>query len=984
MSAAAFRLLSFVALSAAAAALWLGFVHSSGTPQAIATGIPPVGSQSIFVPPGRTGGPPAGTATTTVPATSPPAPASLPATEQAARTIEGSVTNHACASCAVHVLTGGIVQARMPGGSGHRHAYALLDLGASTSGGHVLAHDVIGFGRGQSPVRPLTVLQLLDASHRVIFELVAHPNRRLFLSSPAGGLGRDAIDLSTGAVVPNDGVSGVAVDVSARVNGPLAVYVDGVRTVSVHTLAGGKTDPPRYLATGVIGYTGSGATPAITANHSQVSVSTAGTATAAPVTVAPAPGTPPHASHPAPAAAALTALTAPAVSGRGIVGNTLTATPGSWSEPAAAFSYAWQRCDASGACTAIDGATDASYRLVRADRDAYVRVRVTARAGGLTGTKSSAAVGPIMRAAPTALAQPTLAGDPVVGKVLTAGPGTWSDTAATFVFVWQRCDAAGVCTPIDGAAGATYTPTAADVGASIRVEVTATNAGGSGTADSEPTATVAPAAPVVAGAPALTGDATVGSTLTADPGSWSDPAATFTYAWQRCDDAGACTAIDGATGSTYTLAAADAGFRIQVLVTAANAGGAGTASSAPTAPIATPVPVPPAANGVPSIDGTAFVGATLTARPGTWSDPTATFTFAWQRCDDAGACTAIDGATGSTYTLAAADVGAQIRVEVTATGVEGTIGSADSPLLGPVAMPAPPSVVAAPSIAGDPTAGSTLTASPGTWSAPTPSFAYAWQRCDDAGACSPIDGAVAGTYTLSSADVGHRVRVEIAATNAGGSSTADSPTSAVVTLPAPPAIVTPPTVSGSALVGSTLTATPGTWSTPPPTASYAWQRCDDQGSCSPIPGATGSSYTIAPGDVGARIRVEVTAANPGGASIADSAAGDPVALPAAPSVVSAPSVSGDATVGATLHADAGTWSGPTSSFSYAWERCDSSGSCTAIDDATGSSYELSDADLGAGIRVAVTATGPGGQATAVSSTTAAVSARPDEPASSQS
>ena len=58
----------------------------------------------------------------------------------------------------------------------------------------------------------------------------------------------------------------------------------------------------------------------------------------------------------------------------------------------------------------------------------------------------------------------------------------------------------------------------------------------------------------------MTGDATVGSRLSADPGTWSDPAATFTYAWLRCDGNGACTQIDGATDSTYILATDDLGY----------------------------------------------------------------------------------------------------------------------------------------------------------------------------------------------------------------------------------------------------------------------------------------------------------------------------------------------------------------------------------------------------------------------------------------
>ncbi len=83
--------------------------------------------------------------------------------------------------------------------------------------------------------------------------------------------------------------------------------------------------------------------------------------------------------------------------------------------------------------------------------------------------------------------------------------------------------------------------------------------------------------------PSISGDAIVGSTLTADPGSWSDPSAAFSYAWQRCDASGACTTIEGATRATYTPTGDDLGDTIIVSVTAANAGGQNAATSAATA-----------------------------------------------------------------------------------------------------------------------------------------------------------------------------------------------------------------------------------------------------------------------------------------------------------------------------------------------------------------------------------------------------------------
>ncbi len=70
--------------------------------------------------------------------------------------------------------------------------------------------------------------------------------------------------------------------------------------------------------------------------------------------------------------------------------------------------------------------------------------------------------------------------------------------------------------------------------------------------------------------------------------------------------------------------------------------------------------------------------------------------------------------------------------------------------------------------------------------------------------------------------------------------------------------VTPPSISGTAKVGRTLTATPGSWSVASPTLAYQWNR---EGA--PIGGATAAAYTLVPADAGAAITVTVTASAPG-------------------------------------------------------------------------------------------------------------------------
>ena len=87
-----------------------------------------------------------------------------------------------------------------------------------------------------------------------------------------------------------------------------------------------------------------------------------------------------------------------------------------------------------------------------------------------------------------------------------------------------------------------------------------------------------------------------------------------------------------------------------------------------------------------------------------------------------------------------------------------------------------------------------------------------------------------------------------------------------------PTNTTPPTLSGTALVGQKLTTTKGTWTHNPTSFHYAWSRCDGVGgACLTIAGATGKSYTVKAADVGHTLRSTVTAQNSAGATPATSA-----------------------------------------------------------------------------------------------------------------
>jgi len=199
---------------------------------------------------------------------------------------------------------------------------------------------------------------------------------------------------------------------------------------------------------------------------------------------------------------------------------------------------------------------------------------------------------------------------------------------------------------------------------------------------------------------------------------------------------------------------------------------------------------------------------------------------------------------------------------------------------------------------------------------------------------------------------------------------------------AAPVNTTEPAISGTASVGSTLTATQGAWSPTPETISFQWVRCPSSGGnqngsdCAVIGGATTSAYIVSSTDVGSRLRVRVTASIGGDSA---TAASNPTNLiGASPVRVGDPVVSGSPVVGSRLSANQGSWANNPTSFSYQWVRCPTSGGnpdgsdCAAIGGATSSSYVVSSSDVGSRLRVRVTASNSSGSATSASNATAIV------------
>jgi alpha-tubulin suppressor-like RCC1 family protein len=221
-----------------------------------------------------------------------------------------------------------------------------------------------------------------------------------------------------------------------------------------------------------------------------------------------------------------------------------------------------------------------SYRLKISANGASKTLSFTVKkktSGGTTPTGS----------APTNTSLPAISGTVTQGQTLTASTGAWSDYPTSYAYRWDRCVASGaICADIGGATSGTYVLALGDVGSTMRVIVTATNAYGSTSATSSQTATVTGLPPVNSALPTISGTAKDGQTLTASNGTWVYSPSGYAFQWRRCDASGSnCSDISGATSGTYALIGADDDSTIRVVVTASNSYGSASASSSQTATV---------------------------------------------------------------------------------------------------------------------------------------------------------------------------------------------------------------------------------------------------------------------------------------------------------------------------------------------------------------------------------------------------------------
>lgn len=378
-----------------------------------------------------------------------------------------------------------------------------------------------------------------------------------------------------------------------------------------------------------------------------------------------------------------------------------------------------------------------------------------------------------------------------------------------------------------------------------------------------------PSAPSNTMAPEITGEPLDGAILTASAGRWTGvPSPTHSYQWQRCNESGGeCANISGATSHSYTLGSSDTGKKIRILVTASNSAGSATADSSPTAVIT--LPAAPSNTVPPEISGITQAGQTLSASTGTWTSAVPiSYSYQWKRCDLFGAeCATISGATASTYVPVSADVEHTLIVQVTATNPGGS-NSATSLATSEVLHGLPVNTLVPVLSSSTPQEGVTDSVSTGTWTDEPTSYSYQWQSCNESGEeCANIEEATEETYEPGPGDVGNTLRAVVTASNAGGSvSVASESSAAVGTGATAPLSLAQPEISGRPEVGEILSASTGTWAgTPRLSYAYQWESCDSSGeSCADIEGATEKTYRVATSDILSTLRVLVTASNSDG------------------------------------------------------------------------------------------------------------------------
>jgi hypothetical protein len=238
----------------------------------------------------------------------------------------------------------------------------------------------------------------------------------------------------------------------------------------------------------------------------------------------------------------------PLVLGEAAVGQTLTASPGSWTQ-GTVFSYQWERDGNS-----ISGATSNSYLVVVDDIGSQITVSVSGRKTGYTTQDIDSSPTASVPVPTVQSVVPTISGLLAVGETLQAISGEWSE-GATLDYQWRRDG-----TDIVGANSVFYQLTESDLNSEISIQVVGEKLSyNSATRVSSSTASIK--RKLNTSGPTISGLSQIGQPLTVVHELWN-VGVSFSYQWLRDG-----VSISGATLSTYLVSPDDAGAQISVRVT---------------------------------------------------------------------------------------------------------------------------------------------------------------------------------------------------------------------------------------------------------------------------------------------------------------------------------------------------------------------------------------------------------------------------------
>ena len=354
--------------------------------------------------------------------------------------------------------------------------------------------------------------------------------------------------------------------------------------------------------------------------------------------------------------------------------------------------------------------------------------------------------------------------------------------------------------------------------------------------------TVTPVNDAPTGRPVITGAAVEDAVVTLDTTSIidRDGLGAFTIQWLRSG-----AAVAGANGTSFQLGDADVGRSISVRVGWTDGDGTAEAlTSAATAPIAN---INDAPTGLPTITGSAVEDSTLTAIVSGIADADGLGSLNRQWLRDG---VAIAGATGTTYRLGDADVGARLSVRVSWTDGNGSAEVLTSASTAPVTNinDAP---TGAPTIVGSAVEDATLSAIVSSIADADGLGTFTWQWLRDGAA---IAGATDSTFVPGNADVGGRISVRVSWTDGHGTtetltSAQTAPVTNVNDVP-----IGAPAITGSAIEDGRLFIDVSTIGDADGLGSFGYQWLRDGAS---IAGATGTSLLLGDTDVGRAISVRV-------------------------------------------------------------------------------------------------------------------------------